>query len=410
MEQELHQNLEEDRLEKVQQQRRLRKRRRRISVLITVLAIALLIGAIILILDNGGAILSGLLDKRPVASEEAPVISTSKEQYSSVTIAATGSIFISDHLLSDARQSDGYDFSPCFFGTAKELSSADLTVGNLVCNFAGSPYGSATSSSPAVLASTLAGQGFDLLQTANCASISNGMTGLESTIDTICAAGMQNVGTFPSAQARSDCGGVTMVEANGMRLAFIAFTKGLGNLSLPEDAAGTVNLLYSDYDTNYSELDTDGIIEVMDAAKKQNPDVIIVLVHWGSEYSQEVSSTQRMLEDLLYENGADAIIGTHSHIVGPIEEKSVTLADRNNRSGRSKLTEYSYTPVYCADFGPQEPNRYQVLSIQNAMELYENNYVYHVPDAIYAQLSDELAAFEAHIAPLPPEEPEEEEE
>ena len=53
---------------------------------------------------------------------------------------------------------------------------------------------------------------------------------------------------------------------------------------------------------------------------------------------------------------------------------------------------------------------YQVLSIQNAMELYENNYVYHVPDAIYAQLSDELAAFEAHIAPLPPEEPEEEEE
>lgn len=445
MEQELHQNLEEDRLEKVQQQRRLRKRRRRISVLITVLAIALLIGAIILILDNGGAILSGLLDKRPVASEEAPVISTSKEQYSTVTIAATGSIFISDHLLSDARQSDGYDFSPCFFGTAKELSSADLTVGNLVCNFAGSPYGSATSSSPAVLASTLAGQGFDLLQTANCASISNGMTGLESTIDTICAAGMQNVGTFPSAQARSDCGGVTMVEANGMRLAFIAFTKGLGNLSLPEDAAGTVNLLYSDYDTNYSELDTDGIIEVMDAAKKQNPDVIIVLLHWGSEYSQEVSSTQRMLEDLLYENGADAIIGTHSHIVGPIEEKSVTLADgtekkvvtaydlgdfytdstkpdtqtsailkltftRNNRSGRSKLTEYSYTPVYCADFGPQEPNRYQVLSIQNAMELYENNYVYHVPDAIYAQLSDELAAFEAHIAPLPPEEPEEEEE
>ena len=182
-----------------------------------------------------------------------------------------------------------------------------------------------------------------------------------------------------------------------------------------------------------------------DAAKKQNPDVIIVLVHWGSEYSQEVSSTQRMLEDLLYENGADAIIGTHSHIVGPIEEKSVTLADgtekkvvtaydlgdfytdstkpdtqtsailkltftRNNRSGRSKLSEYSYTPVYCADFGPQEPNRYQVLSIQNAMELYENNYVYHVPDAIYAQLSDELAAFEAHIAPLPPEEPEEEEE
>ena len=444
MEEELHQNLEEDRLEMVQQQRRLRRRRRRISLLITVLAIAALIGAIILILDNGGTILSGLLDKRPVASEEAPVVNTSKEQYSSVSVAAVGNIFISDHLLADARQGDGYDFSPCFFGTAKELSSADLTVGNLVCNFAGSPYGSATSSAPTVLANTLAGQGFDLLQTANCASISNGMAGLESTIDTIRAAGMQNAGTFTSARERDDCGGVTLMEAGGMRVAFIAFTKGLGNMSLPEDAAGTVNLLYSDYDTNYSELDTDGIVKVMDAAKKQSPDVIIVLVHWGSEYSQEVSSSQRNLENLLYENGADAIIGTHSHMVGPIEEKTFTLADgteknvvtaydlgdfytdstkpgtqtsailkltftRNNRTGRTTLSECGYTPVYCADFGPREPNRYQVLSIQNAMELYENNYVYHVPDAVYAQLSDELAAFKEHIAPLPPEEPAEEE-
>ena len=445
MEQELQQNFDEDRLEKIQQQRRLRKRRRRISILITVLAIAALIGTIILILNNGSAILSGLLDKRPVSSDEVPAVDTSKEQYSTVTVTAVGSILISDHLLADARQGDGYDFSPCFFGAAKELSSADLTVGNLVCNFAGSPYGSATSSSPNDLAGTLAGQGFDLLQTANCSSISNGMAGLESTIETIRAAGMQNVGTFTSAQERSDCGGVTIVEANGMRLAFVAFTKGLGNMSLPEDATGTVNLLYSDYDTNYSELDTDGIVDVMSAAKKQNPDVIIVLLHWGSEYSQEVSSSQRKLEDLLYDNGADAIIGTHSHMVGPIEEKAVTLADgtekkvvtaydlgdfytdsekpgtqtstvlkltftRNNRSGRTSLSDCSYTPVYCADFGPQEQNRYQVLSIQNAMELYENNYVYHVPDAIYDQLSGELADFEKHIAPLPPQKDEEAEE
>ena len=446
MEQELHQNFEpeDDRLEKVMEQRRMRKRRRRISILITILAIALLIGAIILILNNSGTILSGLLDKRPVTSEDTPVVDVAKEQYSSVTVAAVGSIFISDHLLADARQGDGYDFSPCFFGVAKELSSSDLTVGNLVCNFAGSPYGSATSSSPTVLAGTLAGQGFDLLQTANCASISNGMAGLESTIDTIRAAGIQNVGTFTSAQERDECGGVTLMEANGLRLAFIAFTKGLGNMSLPEDATGTVNLLYSDYDTNYSELDIDGITEVMNAAKKQNPDVIIVLVHWGSEYSQEVSSSQRKLENLLYENGADAIIGTHSHMVGPIERKTVALADgteknvvtaydlgdfytdstkpdtqtsallkltftRNNRSGRTMLSDCSYIPVYCADFGPREPNRYQVLSIQNAMELYENNYVYHVPEAVYAQLSGELAAFEEHIAPLPPEEPEDEE-
>ena len=445
MEQEPNPIVEEDRLEKVRQQRARRKRRRRISALLTVLAIAALIGAIILILDNGGSILSGLLDRRPAAAEAAPeVIEQPKEQYSTVTIAAVGSIGISDHLLSDARKGEGYDFSPCFFGAAKALSDADLTVGNLSCNFAGSPYGSATSSAPTALASTLAGLGFDLLQTANCASIAGGMAGLESTIDAIHAAGMQNVGTFATSQDREACGGVTLVEAQGVRVAFVAFTKGLGNMSLPEDAAGTVNLLYTDYDTNYSELDVEGITAVMDAAGKQNPDVIIVLLHWGSEYSRDISDTQQELVDLLYSNGADAIIGTHSHMVGPIEEKTVTLADgvekdvvtaydlgdfytdsskpgaqtsailkltftRNNRTGRTMLSDCSYTPVYCADFGPTEPNRYQVLGIENAMALYEQNYVYRVPEEIYTRLADELTAFEASIAPPAPDQAPEEE-
>ena len=146
MEEELQPINQEDRMEVLQQQRRARKRRRLISALITILAIALLTGAIILILDNSGSILPGLLDKHPAATEVTPTVQPADEEYSTVTIAAVGSICISDRLLVDARTSDGYDFSPCFFGVAKELSDADLTVGDLVCNFAGTPYGSATSS------------------------------------------------------------------------------------------------------------------------------------------------------------------------------------------------------------------------------------------------------------------------
>ena len=450
MEEELHSVPAEDRLDKVRQQRLQRRRRRRISALITVLAIALLIGAIILILDNGGTILSGLLGRRPpaeeTASESAAAVRPDTDQYSTVTITAVGSIFVSDHLLADARYADGYDFAPCFFGAAKPLGTADLTVGNLVCNFAGAPYGTASSSAPNALAANLAGMGFDLLQTANCASITGGMSGLESTIDVIHAAGMQNVGTFASAQARSDCGGVTMMQANGMRVAFVAFTKGLGNMSLPEEGAGTVNLLYSDYDTNYSELDIDGITAVMDEAKKQNPDVIIVLVHWGSEYSREINPSQQQLVELFYENGANAIIGTHSHMVGPIEEKTFTMADgterdvvtaydlgdfytdstkpdtqtsavltltftRNNRSNRTMLSDWGYMPVYCADCGPSEAHRYQVLDITNAMSLYEQNYVYRIPEAVYDLLGGELESFRAHVTPNPaePEDAQEEE-
>ncbi len=415
----------EDRLTRLRQQRRKRKRRQRISALITVLAIVLLTGAIILILNDGGRILAGLLGSK----QEKPVQEAQheSEKFSTVTIAAVGDIAISDSLLVDARKADSYDFSPSFFGVASLLGQADLTVGNLECIFADSPYGSATSSAPAVLADTLAGLGFDLLQTANSTSILGGMSGLEDTIDVIKQAGMQPVGTFASQQARRDSGGVTVREVNGVRVAFIAFTKGLGNMSLPEHTEYAVNLLYSDYDTNYSKLNTDGIANAMAEARKQDADVIIALVHWGSEYSQEVSKAQRQIARLLYENGADAIIGTHSHLVGPLEAETVTLSDgsakdvvtaydlgnfytdstksgaqtslalqltftRNNWTGKTTLTDYSYTPLYCADLGVREPNRYQVLEIENALALYEQGYAYRVPAELYAQLKEELAA------------------
>lgn len=433
MEQDLHNNPGEDRMAKVRAQRAQRRRKRHLSALITVLAIALLTGAIILILNDGGRMLSGLLGERPAHTEDVQQAQADSDKYTSITIAAVGSISISDHQLADARGGDGYDFSPCFFGAADLLSDADLTVGDLECNFAGSPYGTATSSAPAALADTLSGLGFDLLQTANCATIANGMSGLESTIDAIRAAGMQPVGTFASSQAWRDASGMTMMEVNGLRVAFIAFTKGLGNMSLPENSAKSVNLLYTDYDTNYSDLDTAGIVSTMEGVRKQNPDVIIALVHWGSEYSREVSDSQKRLAKLLYENGADAIIGTHSHMVGPIDEHTVTLDDgtekdvvtaydlgdfytdsakpgtqtsaalrltftRNNWSGKVMLSECKYVPLFCADMGAREPHRYQVLNIENALALYEQNYVYRVSDEIYEQLKQEQEDFAEYVA------------
>ena len=439
MEQDLHTSPGEDRMAKVREQRAQRRRKRRLSAFVTILGIVLLTGAIILILNDGGTMLSGLLGDRPAHTPQAEQAQADADKYTSITVAAVGSISVSDPQLADARTADGYDFSPSFFGAADLLSGADLTVADLECNFAGSPYGTATSSAPNVLADNLAGLGIDLLQTANCASIANGMAGLESTIVNIRRAGMQPVGTFASSQDWRDSGGMTMVEVGGIRVAFIAFTKGLGNMSLPENSAKCVNLLYTDYDTNYSDLDTSGIVSAMAGVRKQDPDVIIVLVHWGSEYSRQVSESQKRLARLLYENGADAIIGTHSHMVGPIDEHTVTLDDgtekdvvtaydlgdfytgstkpgtqtsavlrmtftRNNWTGKVRLSECSYQPLFCADLGTSVPNRYQVLGIENAIALYEQDYVYRVSEETYERLKEELEEFPEHIA-MPEEAP-----
>ena len=412
----------EDRLEAVLRQRQERTRRQRRSALFTLAAILLLCAAVVLILNGG---------KRFTETEPGIKVETDED---TITIAAVGDIAISDAQLADAMGANGYDFSSCFLGVANLLDDADLTVGNLECVFAGSPYGGSTSSAPEVLADTLAGLGFDLVQTANSATIMGGMSGLSSTIDTVKAAGMLPVGTFASKQERQECGGVTMVEVGGARIAFIAFTKGLGNMSLPENSEFAVNCLYSDYNSNYSDLDTEGIVKAMAAAKKQKPDLMIALVHWGSEYSREISTSQKKVAQLLYENGADVILGTHSHMVGQVEDQTITMEDGSTRevltaydlgnfytdstkdstqtsiilkltfskdkqNHKLTLSDWDYTPIYCADYGAGAKNRYQVMSVDTAMELYKQDYVYHVPEETYTQMVKELEALPGYIHP-----------
>ena len=69
----------------------------------------------------------------------------------------------------------------------------------------------------------------------------------------------------------------------------------------------------------YEKLDTQALLQSVDAAKELKPDVILVMLHWGSEATLEVTKTQQSLAKQLFERGADAILGTHSHLVGKME-------------------------------------------------------------------------------------------
>ena len=76
-----------------------------------------------------------------------------------------------------------------------------------------------------------------------------------------------------------------------------------------------MNVLYSDYDSAYQVVDTEGITAVISAAKKEKPDLIVAMLHWGSEFNDTISKSQESIVDLMQSCGVDAIIGTHSHYV-----------------------------------------------------------------------------------------------
>lgn len=321
------------------------------------------------------------------------------------TLAAVGDIMAYDAQLEDALTDDGaYDFMPSFQAVRSYTESADLTVGNLELNllggpnYTGDPRSEAFFNAPESLASDLNRIGFDILQTANTYSIVNGIAGLQSTLNFLHQAGIDTVGTRTSEGED----GVIIREVNGIRMAFLAFTKGLNGMTLPTQYDYAVDLLYTDYNKAYETIDVATITERVEAAKAHEPDVIIAMCHWGSEYDQQISKTQVQIRDLMFKNGVDVILGSHSHIVGPMEEHQVKTADgeektcfvayslgnfisamneagtqesvilnleftKDGETGLTTISDISYTPLYILDRDEEADVRFEILPIRNAL-------------------------------------------
>lgn len=367
------------------------------------------------------------------AKEPLPVETRPTEGVGVATVSAVGDIYLTDEMLADARRVNGaYDFSPQFEGVCAALAAADVTIGNFEGTFSGAPYGKDAGSYPDELAATLSAAGFDLLQTANSYSIFAGLSGLQRTKAVIADNGMDAVGTYYDANDRAE-NPVIIREVNGVRIAFVAFTKGMGGLSLPDNAAGCVDLLYSDYTTDYSKLDTFAIDTVLNAAKEEDPDVIIAGLHWGSENVRQISDKQEAVADYLFRNGVDVILGSHSHQVGTVEKRTVTFADgrskdvvlayslgdfcvagrgecnaslilnleftRDHASGTTTITGFSYAPVVTYDRGPKEADRYAVIDIDNTLSLYQSNYYDRIDAELYQTLLEKREALIDRLTP-----------
>jgi len=247
-----------------------------------------------------------------------------------------------------------------------------------------------------------------MLQVANSKIINNGMYGLETTLQSIRNAGLQSLGAYTTNKEYRDSGGYVIQEIDGIRVAFVAFTKGMDGMALPEGSEDCVNLLYEDYASNYKKVNTTKIKRVLRNAANQNPDIIIAMVHWGSEYNDAHSATQENIKNLLFDNGVDAIIGSHPHYVQEMELRSdgtfiaYSLGDffgeadrgatnysiildieitKDANAGITRVTNYSYTPIYTVTEGESPDGYRRVVRIEKSVEAYTENYLDKVTTA-----------------------------
>ena len=339
-----------------------------------------------------------------------------------IHLAAGGDLNITDKVVAAGNVSGGYDYSKVFLDVLPALAEADVTVLNFEGNAVGAPY--SKDSAPPQLLSALKNAGVDLLQTANSKSVTNGILGLTSTLNAIREAGMEPVGTFASREEYRKTGGFTMLEVKGIRIAVVAFTKGLDGRGIPAGSEDCVNLLYTDYNSTYQKVDTEGITAVLKKVAKEEPDITVALLHWGSEYNNTVSSTQKKICSLMQEQGVDAIIGTHSHYVQQMTFNQKTgqfvayslgdfLSDgtqpgtnysvvldleitKDGVTGEVKITDYSWTPIYLLD-ETDSGGGLRLLRMQHAMETYEQEAEGSLGEADYLAMKNALERINARI-------------
>lgn len=361
-------------------------------------------------------------DPSASATGTVPVETEAPDGKTIIHFTAAGDLNISDKVV----QSGGanLDYTDMIADVLPILADADLTTINFEGNFVGPPYGSATSSAPLQLLQSLKKSGVDMIQMANSRAINNGISGLDTTLKSIRASGIEPLGAYSTNAEAEKHGGYTIWNARGVRVAVVAFTKGMDNMALPTGSEKCVNLLYNDYSSRYVDVNTEGITDILSRVEKEKPDVTIVLLHWGSEFNDTRSTSQNKIRDLLLENGVDVIIGTHPHYVQPIvfDEKAGTLiayslgdfvsdAERmgteygiilnveitkDNATGETAVTGYEYIPTYSYE---DEDGMMRVLRIDPAIFAYEFNYLDRVSREVYDDLKNAKSRIEARVKP-----------
>ena len=406
------------------------KRMKRMLILAAVV-LALCGGGLVYLIGNaapGGEETSLNVPVQTEAPTEATkaTIPALQDPITTIHIKAAGDLNVTDSVINAGVAISGYDYSGAFKDVAAILADADLTVMNYEGNACGEPYGTATTSAPQQLLMDLRACGVDLLQMANSCAVNNGLNGLTATLRAIRNAGIEPLGAYSSNAEFNQSKGYTITDVRGVRVAFVAFTKGLGGRGLPEGNENLVNLLYTDYATTYKEVDKARIEKILKNVENEDPDITIALVHWGSEYNEDISATQQSIASLMQKRGVDVIIGTHPHTVQPIvydqldgtlvayslgdffgdAERGATnysiILDieitKDAAAGTTKVTNYSYTPIYTVKENECVDRDRRVVRIEKALEAYGGNFLDKITDACKASMDYALTRIEQRIA------------
>lgn len=286
------------------------KRRKRIKLKKNALIICLFL---FLILCLCIFFLSGKDKAIEVPKENIPNVEIKDDEKSpkvyEVKMIMVGDALIHDRLYNTVRNEDGsYDFKPTIQYIKPIITKYDLKYYNQETILGGAELGYSSYpqfNSPNEVGDAFLDAGFNLVSLATNHTMDKGEKGVLNSVNYWKS--KKNVvysGQWSSWDERNE---VHVYDINGISYAFFSYTTWTNGLETP-NGKEYLNNVYSD------EKAANDISKIRDLV-----DVVIVAMHWGTEYSLGVSSSQEYIANYLAGLGVDLIIGSHPHVVEPVE-------------------------------------------------------------------------------------------
>ena len=289
----------------------MKKRRLKKTPLVILLCIILGVCLIIAKTTNNGTKKSN--NNETVSKKSGKTVSKSDKK-KSMSLVMVGDVLTHDSVLTDALKEDGsYDFTSMFTDIKSMIKDYDLKYLNQESIIGGPSFkysGYPTFNAPDSIGDNLIDTGFNIFGLANNHAYDKGEDAILYSNKYWSSKDVITAGTYSSKDERDD---IKVYEKNGIKYAFLAYTTSLNGYTLSSDKSYLVNV-YSD------ALVKDDVDKIKDKV-----DVVIVAMHWGDEYTNTPTNSEKEIAQYLSELGVDLVIGTHPHVVQPIEYVGETL-------------------------------------------------------------------------------------
>ncbi|NLA33809.1 MAG: CapA family protein [Tenericutes bacterium] len=263
------------------------------------------------ILSLGNYLLSREVPKIPKLKEE---IKENYPKYYQASMIATGDALLHQAVYNDASNGDGtYNFLKQMELIKPLIKNYDLAFYNQESIIGGKSLGLSTYprfNSPDEIGDCMVGLGFNMVSLANNHTLDKNEEGVLYSTAYWKTKDVLTAGSYNSWEDREE---VRIKEKNNIKYTLLSYTTTTNGLLPPKGKEYLTNI--------YSDEKAKEDIEKL----RNKVDLLIVSMHWGSEYTHVPTSEQTKIANYLASLGVDLIIGHHPHVLQPIQYIDNTL-------------------------------------------------------------------------------------